>query len=80
MESGGTAPYLLNFGSRSRSVLSVSRPGHFIPWGKSLVLIECEGEWDLVIRLKSIRDSSEVHVLAYLGYVQGDANWKRGRC
>jgi len=49
--------------------LSFSRPGHFIPWDKSLVPIACEGEWDLVIRLKSIRDSSEFHALAYLGHV-----------
>jgi hypothetical protein len=31
--------------------LSASRPGHFIPWDKSLVPIKCEAEWDLVILL-----------------------------
>lgn len=44
--------------------LSASRRGHCIPWDKSSVPIECEGGWSLVMLLKSIRDSSDVHALA----------------
>ena len=67
MESGGTTPHLLNFSNGWRWVTCFTSPS-LHPLGQ---VVGTHWMWgwgrDLVILLKSVRDFSDVHALAYWG-------------